>query len=153
MSFRSTARPPDPRQRSAGVVVARRGVAGPWQLLLLRAFRHWDFPKGRIEPGEAPLEAARRETREEAGLTDLDFRWGQASVETELYGKAKIAQYFVAESARDPVILGISPELGRPEHHEHRWCSFDEAMVLTVPRLQRVVVWARARITGDDRGR
>jgi 8-oxo-dGTP pyrophosphatase MutT (NUDIX family) len=150
MSYPSIARPPDVRRRSAGIVVARRidpdgGRAG-WRLLLLRSFDYWDFPKGRIEPGEAPLEAARRETREEAGLTDLRFRWGEASVETEMYGNAKVAQYFIAESPADPVILGISPELGRPEHHEHRWCSFDEAMRLTVPRVQRVVAWAEDRI-------
>jgi mutator protein MutT len=29
----------------------------------------WEFPGGKIEPGESPAEAAVRETREEAGLT------------------------------------------------------------------------------------
>jgi 8-oxo-dGTP pyrophosphatase MutT (NUDIX family) len=154
MSSRCIARPRDPRRRSAGVVVARRldpdGRRGPWRLLLLRAWNYWDFPKGRIEAGEAPLEAARRETREEAGLTDLCFRWGEMSVETERYGSDKVAQYFLAESPGDPVILGISPELGRPEHHEYRWCTFDEALRLTVPRLQRVVSWAEGLIVARE---
>ena len=34
-------------------------VTGAW---------HWDIPKGSAEPGEAPLAAALRETREECGL-------------------------------------------------------------------------------------
>lgn len=39
------------RKRSAGIVVLRRAPEG-WRLLLLRAFRNWDLPKGRIEAGE-----------------------------------------------------------------------------------------------------
>ena len=44
---------------SAGVVVVRPSEEG-WRFLLLRAFTHWDFPKGMVEPGEQPLEAAIR---------------------------------------------------------------------------------------------
>ena len=38
-------------------------VTGAW---------HWDIPKGSAEPGEAPLAAALRETREECGLDFSD---------------------------------------------------------------------------------
>jgi 8-oxo-dGTP pyrophosphatase MutT (NUDIX family) len=31
-------------------------------------YNDWSFPKGKLEPGEAPEEAALREVREEAGL-------------------------------------------------------------------------------------
>jgi 8-oxo-dGTP pyrophosphatase MutT (NUDIX family) len=51
---------------SAGIVPVRR-VAGGWRMLILRAYRNWDFPKGRIDPGEAPLAAAKRELAEEIG--------------------------------------------------------------------------------------
>ena len=37
----------------------------------------------------------------------------------------------------------MSPELGRPEHHEYRWVSFDEAEDLLPPRLAIVLDWAR----------
>ena len=39
-----------------------------WRYLLLRCFGYWDFAKGELEPGEAPLAAARRELAEEVGL-------------------------------------------------------------------------------------
>lgn len=50
---------------SAGVVVARLDNGG-WRLLAHRAHSNWDSPKGTVEPGEAPLDAAIRETVEEA---------------------------------------------------------------------------------------
>lgn len=37
--------------------------------------RHWDVPKGLAEPGESPLQAALRETREETGLCLPDTDW------------------------------------------------------------------------------
>ena len=45
------------------------------KVCLLRQFRHaaggwiWELPAGRLEPGEPPLETARRELVEEAGRT------------------------------------------------------------------------------------
>ena len=37
--------------------------------------RHWDIPKGLADPGEAPLAAALRETREEAGIRLGEDGW------------------------------------------------------------------------------
>ena len=60
------------RERSAGVVVYRRNPAtGVTEYLLLDYGRHWDYPKGHLEKGESDVEAARRELREETGLTDV----------------------------------------------------------------------------------
>lgn len=130
---------------SAGVVVVRRGTGG-WRMLVLRAYRNWDFPKGRVEPGEAPLEAAIRETAEEAAILDLAFRWGEGYCETEPYGRGKVARYYLAETAQAAVELPVSPELGRPEHHAWRWVSPDEAERLLPPRLQPVLAWARRQL-------
>jgi bis(5'-nucleosidyl)-tetraphosphatase len=50
--------------------------------LLLRAFNHWDFPKGMVEEGEEPLAAAIREVCEESTIDDLDFAWGEHTTQT-----------------------------------------------------------------------
>jgi 8-oxo-dGTP pyrophosphatase MutT (NUDIX family) len=44
----------------------------------------------------------------------------------------------------------VSPELGRPEHHEFRWVSLDEARALAPQRLQAVLAWAAQRIGAPE---
>lgn len=54
------------RKLSCGVVI----LSDAAELLLCHVTGqgHWDLPKGGANPGEAPLQAALRETREETGL-------------------------------------------------------------------------------------
>src|SRR5437879_8739989 len=60
------------RETSDGGVVFRRGAEGVVRFLLIRdSYKNWGFPKGHLEPGEPPAEAARREVAEETGLSDL----------------------------------------------------------------------------------
>jgi len=131
--------------RAAGVVVVRPTAAG-WRYLVLRVYRNWDFPKGLVEPGEVPLAAALREAREETSLDGLELRWGEAFWETEPYARGKIARYYVAVSTKGDVRLAISPELGRPEHHEFRWVTAGDAEELLPPRLRPILDWARALV-------
>jgi 8-oxo-dGTP pyrophosphatase MutT (NUDIX family) len=130
---------------SAGVVVVRETDDGA-RLLLLRAYRNWDFPKGAVEPGEEPFAAAIRETREEAGIVDLAFVWGEEYVETAPYASGKVARYYVARTRAERLTLPIDPALGRPEHHEYRWVDLTEAFELTVPRLRPVVAWVAGKV-------
>lgn len=127
---------------SAGVVPFRRTSDG-CRILVLRCFRNWDFPKGRIEAGEEPIDAAKREAEEETGLTDLDFPFGEIYRDTLPYAGGKIARYYIGETSVEDIRLPISHELGRPEHHEWRWVTFDEAEELLPPRLALVLAWAR----------
>lgn len=127
---------------SCGVVVARRTETG-WVTLMLRAFHHWDFPKGIRERGEEPLEAAVREVGEETSVTELSFDWGDRFFETGPYSRGKVARYFIATTHQEEVVMGLSPETGEPEHHEWRWVSFDEAYDLGSPRVRTIVQWAR----------
>lgn len=64
------------------------------QVCLLRQYRHaadgwlWELPAGRIDPGEQPLETARRELAEEAGVQadgweDLGAMFSSPGVFTE----------------------------------------------------------------------
>jgi len=127
---------------SCGAVVGRRAGSG-WLALMLRAYHHWDFPKGLREAGEEPMQAAKREVAEETGIDELEFEWGDRFFETGPYSRGKVARYYIAVTAREDVILGPSPETGVPEHHEWRWVTFDEAYDLGTPRVRQIVQWAR----------
>ena len=127
---------------SCGIVVARKMEDG-WVTILLRAYHHWDFPKGIREPGEEPLESALREVQEETGIDELSFDWGDRYFETGPYSKGKVARYYLASTTQEDIVMGISPETGEPEHHEWRWVSFDEAYDLGSPRVRGIVQWAR----------
>ena len=134
--------------RAAGAVVFRRTESGI-RLLLLRAFKNWDFPKGLVEPGEDQLACARREVKEETGLSGLDFPFGDEFRETVPYASNKVARYYLAETEEHEIELPVSPELGRPEHHEYRWVSFGEAEELLPPRLAIILEWAKRTISGS----
>jgi len=127
---------------SAGVIVLhwRRHR---YEYLLLRAYNYWDFPKGVVEPGETPLECARREVAEETGITELAFRWGEQYRETQPYNHGrKIARYYIAETPSTRVRLQINPEIGRPEHSEFRWVTRAAAWDLLTPRVQAILEWS-----------
>jgi bis(5'-nucleosidyl)-tetraphosphatase len=130
-------------------VVRRR--EGEARYLLLRVYRYWDFPKGELAPGEEPFAAALREVAEETTLTDLRLTWGERWQETPPYAGGKVARYYLAESRVGEVRLPVSPELGRPEHHEARWLTYAEARERLGDRLRPVLDWARSLVDGDER--
>jgi 8-oxo-dGTP pyrophosphatase MutT (NUDIX family) len=133
---------------SAGVVVVR-DLRGSWRFLMLRAYRNWDFPKGLVESGEEPLQAARREVREETLIEALHFRWGALYRETAPYSHKKVARYYIAQTATEAVSLPVRPELGRAEHNEWRWVTFEQGLELCSPRLDPIIRWANETIGAD----
>ncbi len=131
-----------PRILSAGVIVLRPGERG-YKYLVLKAYTHWDFPKGMVEPGETPFEAARREVEEETTITQLDFRWGRIYRETRPYNRGrKVARYYIAETRQQHVDLPVNPDLGRPEHSAYRWVERDVLWGMVTSRLQSILIWA-----------
>ena len=134
------------KRLSAGVVVLRDTAEGP-RYLLLRAYKHWDFPKGMVEADEAPLAAARREVAEETGIEALDFAWGEVYRETAPYARGKVARYYIARTDREDVALTANPLTGIHEHMEYRWVDMNEALALVTPRVKHIIDWA-AQVTG-----
>lgn len=128
---------------SAGIVPVLKDQG---LVLLMRSYRYWDFPKGLVEPGETSLVAAQRELREETGIRDVRFRWGDQFIETERYSYGKVARYYLAEVETETVIILANPVSGRKEHDEYRWLNFDEAAKLLVPRVKTVLDWAEAKM-------
>jgi 8-oxo-dGTP pyrophosphatase MutT (NUDIX family) len=130
---------------SCGAVVVRDTPQGR-RILMLRAFSHWDFPKGICESGETPRQCMLREVREETALDDLDFPWGEAYVETGPYSRGKVARYYLAKTGRSEIAMLPNPETGRAEHVEYRWCTLAEATRLAAPRVKGVIAWATERL-------
>ena len=56
---------------SAGGVV--RNSLGEIALVRHGSTNFWGFPKGHVDPGETPLDAAKREIAEEAGIEEITY--------------------------------------------------------------------------------
>lgn len=142
--------PARPTRLSAGVVVIRETHEG-WLYLLLRAYNHWDFPKGMVESGEEPLAAAIREVREETLITDLHFDWGEVYTQTAPYSRGKVARYYLAKTPTVEVTLPVIEALGRAEHNEYRWVTRETALKLVSPRVVPILDWAAGYIEPQQR--
>jgi len=116
------------RVRSAGAVVFR-GAKPPFRFLLIRNVKgHWDFPKGKIEPGETPRAAAVREIREESGLAGLRFVPGFLRLLRWTYREGgcrmtKTTWYWLARSPSGRVRLSC-------EHSRAVWVPLAEGLRL-----------------------
>ncbi|MDA0264439.1 MAG: NUDIX domain-containing protein [Chloroflexi bacterium] len=85
----------------AGAVAFRPTPNGPEFLLVTSndAARSWIFPKGHIEPGETPVQAAVRELAEEAGVTAAPL--GSLGVlEFKSKGEWAVVEYFLCRFTR-----------------------------------------------------
>jgi 8-oxo-dGTP pyrophosphatase MutT (NUDIX family) len=121
-------------QIAAGIVLFHV-VDGERRYLLVRSALTrrpiWEFPKGGVEAGETDEVAAERELREEAGVTEADYRVVAGFREEERYvftqGKGeervlivKRVVYFLAEARTDAVTISHEAEA-------YRWAPYDEA--------------------------
>lgn len=131
-----------PIERSAGAVIFRkesltrtssvRGVGKSFYLLLhypsskKAKKEYWGFPKGHIEKGETIEETAKRETREETGLTDINFLNGFREEEKYFFVKNrrkifKIVVFLLAETKTKEIKLSF-------EHIGFQWLPYKEAL-------------------------
>ena len=131
--------------QSAGVVVVDWNLSEP-TVLCVRAYRNWDFPKGKVDPGESLVQAAVRELMEETSIVvGADAQLTGAKAPSVTYGrgnKTKTATYFLADrtSGKKPY-LPVSAELGRPENDEYRWVPVSQLVSLMPARLAPVVTY------------
>jgi predicted NUDIX family NTP pyrophosphohydrolase len=150
---RPTERPdgaPRPRRYSAGLLMYRRRD-GALEVLLAhpggpffakKDQGAWTLPKGLVDEGEDPLEAAKREFTEETSFPIATERFLPLGEVVQKGGKTVVAWAF--EGDCDPARLASNsyeiewpPKSGRwksyPEVDRARWCSPAEARVKLNP--------------------
>ena len=138
-----------PAPRSAGILLYRLGKRG-LEVLLIKPggpfWRNkdagaWMIPKGAVEPGEQPAEAALREFEEETGtrLTSVPF-----PLKRIRQSGGKHVEAFALEGDLDPDAIVSNdfeiewpPRSGRfalfPEAELARWMTFEQAREMMLP--------------------
>jgi 8-oxo-dGTP pyrophosphatase MutT (NUDIX family) len=144
-----------PKERSAGIIVLKWSNSGWLYLTLVTTMRtktgdrKLDFPKGHVEGDEDWIEAAIRETREEAGIEEemLNFTWGDQHF--DCFRPNKTCRMFIASTSAKPSIEK-NPVTKKYEHIGWKWLSLsgDRDEQLIHPYIREAVDWARSIVTG-----
>ena len=114
----------------SGSVVLLPVLAGG-RILLVRQYRHavgqhlWELVAGRIEPGESPLAAARRELLEETGYTARRFKKLLSLFPTPGF----VSEYMIVYAA-----TGLVHGRARPEPDERIF-----ARAFSLPQLEQMI--------------
>jgi len=100
--------------------VANDGI----KFLILSREKDHDIPKGHIEKGETALDAAKREVKEETGLTPEFLPFFSLTTKYFFYDKKekvmKTVKFFIAKSTTDKVKISF-------EHTGYAWLGYDDA--------------------------
>jgi len=116
-------------QKSTGIVLFRNDSDKNEFLLLNYPQGHWDFVKGKIEQNETSYETALRETKEETGITNIEFVDGfEESVEYDFRFKKedihKKVIFFLAKTNEKNIKLSH-------EHNDYLWLEYNDALKKT----------------------
>ena len=114
------------KEQSAGTVLFIEESKEKLFLLLHYPTGHWDFVKGKIENNESLEQAAIRETKEETGITDIEFIKGfKEKIEYSFKFNGDMVQkeviFFLAKTNTTQVKIS-------DEHLDYVWLDFNNAL-------------------------
>ena len=116
-----------PSEISAGGVVVRPAERS-WEVCLVHVGRYWGLPKGHLEPGETPRDAALREISEECGIPlDVLSIIAELPPSEYVYRRAgrlifKLVHHFLVVAPAGTELVPQPSEID-----EAAWLFFDEA--------------------------
>ena len=116
-------------EKSAGIVLFRSESNKNEFLLLNYPQGHWDFIKGKVEENETMHETAQRETREETGISNIEFidgfeEWVEYDFKFKKEDIHKKVIFFLAKTDEKNVKLSH-------EHNDYLWLEYDDALKKT----------------------
>ena len=105
-------------ERSAGFVVFHVDPAtSARRYLLLDYGNYWDYPKGHVEKGEDDLAAAKRELREETGISRIELMDGFTKEMTYVFRAKRVTVkktvvFFLARTEETHITVSHEHEAG-----------------------------------------
>ncbi len=125
------------RIRAAGGVLCRPGPSGLLEIALIHrpAYDDWSLPKGKIDAGETPEEAALREVEEETGYACRLQRPLGCTAYVDRRGRNKVVCYWIMRWQGGDF---------RPNYEvdQLRWLTLDEALPLLTYDRDRALLEA-----------
>ena len=116
-------------EKSAGIVLFRNDSNKNEFLLLNYPQGHWDFVKGKVEENETTHETAIRETKEETGISNIEFidgfeEWVEYDFKFKKEDIHKKVIFFLAKTDEKNIHLSH-------EHNDYIWLEYNDALKKT----------------------
>lgn len=129
------------KDKAIGVIVYHEFPRSTKFLIVKHKKGHWSFCKGHREKGETPLQTAKRELHEEAGLNKIEFysRKVELREKYNFPGKnkdkiRKVVDYFIAKSNTKKI------KIDNREITDYKWSTLKAAdRLLTFKQSKKII--------------